>query len=457
MNKIISEMLKYFYPLISNNWQNPITIIILIIVTILFWFFSGKLNSLNDLNSYFLFVIVLFEYILWYFSTKIKKNQKGNIGIAIAITAENEPIQERLKNDLMDSIREEIKSGSYKQFQVINLSNYHSKKIKENPQKNCIKYHKLTNCTFLVFGHCAKRMHEGKECYYLKLEASVIHNLIPKPVSTAFSGDMSKIFPREYLFPVMNEVLGFKIEGQKMGLSAKYILGMASFFSTDFTTAFKLHFSLINEIEKNNSKYLKLDKVILDKIKSLTVNNLITESIILSKINYIYKNNLDEMNYFIKIIQKYKPNNYDAHLLKSIYFFLKFRDVESALDEINKAKNKSDTAWLYSKAFLSAYHEENLTKVYHIYQQAFKGSVEPIVPIEVEEFILNILEKEVEKIQLWYCLGLINFFKKEDYLLANEYFKKFISLAKKKNLFLDSIIHAKNYLDKIKINLKKSV
>lgn len=356
----------------------------------------------------------------------------------------------------MDSIREEINSGSYKQFQVINLSNYHSKKIKENPQKNCIKYHKSTNCTFLVFGHCAKRMHEGKECYYLKLEASVIHNLIPKPVSTAFSGDMSKIFPREYLFPVMNEVLGFKIEGQKMGFSAKYIIGMASLFSKDFITAFKLHFSLINELEKNSSKHSDSDNVILGIIKSFAINILIIESIILARIKYVYEKNIDKMNYFIEIIQKYEPNNYDAHLLKAIYFFLKSRDIESALNEINIAKSKKDATWLYSKAFLLAYHGNDLAQVYHVYQQAFKGSAALIVPIEVEEFILNILERKGEKIQLWYCLGLINFFKKEDYLLANEYFEKFVSLAKKKNLFLNYVIHAQNYFAKIKINLKKN-
>lgn len=167
MKDIIVDIIKNLLP---NNWQNPLAIVTVITGTIFLWFSSGISKYLNDLNFYLLAIIVLFEYLFWDLSTKIKKNQKGNIGIAIAITAENEPIQERLKNDLMDSIREEIKSGSYKQFQVINLSNYHSKKIKENPQKNCIKYHKLTNCTFLVFGHCAKRMHEGKECYYLKLE-----------------------------------------------------------------------------------------------------------------------------------------------------------------------------------------------------------------------------------------------------------------------------------------------
>jgi len=454
MKNIISELLKYLFPLLSNNWQNPIAIVIVVIVTILVWFSSGISNSLNNLNIYFLAIIILFEYILWYFSTRIKKIQKDNIGIVIAITTENESIQERLKNDFMGNIREVIKSGSYKQFQVINLSNYHSKKIKENPHKNCIKYHNLTNGNFLVFGHCAKRIHKEKEYYYLKLEASVIHSLIPKPISYAFGGDMSKIFPRESLVSVTDEILGFKIEAQMIGFSTKYILGMASFFSKDFTTAFKLHFSLISELEKNNSKYS--DNIILDRIKSLTINILIIESIILARINYRYKNDIDKMNYFIEIIQKYKPNNYDAHLLKAIYFFLKNRDIEYALNEIDKAKNKKDAAWLYSKAFLLAYHGGDLTQVYHVYQQAFKGSTASIVPIEVEEFILNVLEDEAKKIQLWYCLGLINYFKKEDYLLAKEYFKKFISLAKRKNVFSDYVIHTQNYLDKIKINLKQN-
>jgi len=456
MKDITLEMIKYLFHWLSNNWQNPIAIVVVIIGTILLWFSSEILNSLGNLNIYFLAIIVLFEFMLWYFSTRIRKIEKDNIGIVIAITTENESVQERLKNDFIVNIREVIKSGSYKQFQVINLSDYHSKIIKENPHKNCIKYHNLTNGTFLVFGHCAKRMHKEKECYYLKLEASVIHSLIPKIVSSAFSGDMAKIFPKECFVSVTDEILGFKIEAQKIGFSAEYILGMASFFSKDFTTAFKLHFSLISELEKNNSKYLDSDNIIIGRIKSSTINILTIESIILARINYVYKNDIYKMNYFIEIIQKYKPNNYDAHLLKAIYFFLKNRDIESALNEIDKAKSKKDSAWLYSKAFLLAYRGDDLSQAYHVYQQAFKGFAALIVPIEVEEFILDVLENEVKKIQLWYCLGLINFFKKEDYLLADEYFQKFISLAKEKNLFLDYVIHAQNYLAKIKINLKEN-
>ena len=163
MKNIKSEMFEYLYLWLFNNWQNPIAIIIVTIMTILFWFSSGVSNALNIC---FLVILILFECLLWYFSTKIKKIQESNIGIIIAITTENKLIQERLKNDFIDNILEVIRSGSYKHFQVIDLSNYHSKKIKENPNKNCIKYLNLTNGNLLVFGHCAKRMHEEKDDYY---------------------------------------------------------------------------------------------------------------------------------------------------------------------------------------------------------------------------------------------------------------------------------------------------
>lgn len=451
MKNVKSEVFEYLYLWLFNNWQNPIAIIIVMVITALFWFSSGISNSLNNLSIYFFAILILFEYILWYFSTRIKKIKKDNIGIVIAIATDNKLIQERLKNDFTDNVKVVIKSRSYKHFQVINLSNYHSKKIKENPSKNCVKYHNLTNGNFVIFGYCAKRMHEEKEYYYLKIEASVCHSPIPKKISQAFSGDMSKIFPRESLIPIDNEILGFKITAQNIGFTARYIVGRASFFSNDFYTAFNLHSNLINELEEDVTKHL--NNVILDEIKSLTTNALIIEAIILARINYIYKNDIDKMNYFIEIVQKYRPDNYDAHLLKAIYFFLKNKDIEYALNEIDKAKNKKDASWLYSKAFLLAY-QGDLTQAYHIYQQAFKGFTAPIVPIEVEEFILNVLEKEVEKIQLWYCLGLINFFKKEDYLLAKDYFEKFIKLARRTSNFLDYLVYAQNYLEKIKINLK---
>jgi len=48
------------------------------------------------------------------------------------------------------------------------------------------------------------------------------------------------------------------------------------------------------------------------------------------------------------------------------------------------------------------------------------------VPIQTEEFIQEILEQEPSKTQLHFCLGLINFYAKEDYGAAERDLARFL-------------------------------
>jgi tetratricopeptide (TPR) repeat protein len=339
------------------------------------------------------------------------------------------------------------------------LSKYHSKKIFENYKNNdkekLLNYHIKTRSQYLVFGYCDKRLHKGEKHYFIKLDASVYHKEIKKDISQAFSGDMRKALPNKLYFPETEEIVGFQITGNIIGLGARYIIGRASFYSKDFQTAFELHKNLLEEINNIRSKLGKqnIDKIdlpVIDKIEELSKKNLIITALILAWINYLHKKNYDEMYRFIEEVQLLEPNNYDSLLLKSVYFFLKNRDINSAMEELKKAENNSnsDSTWLYNKAFLLAY-KGKLNDAYHTYKRAFGGKVVLDIPLVVEEFIYNIWEEEIEKIQLLYCLGLINFFYKKDYILAKKYFKEFVELAEKKHIFLEQINYSKNYLAKM--------
>ena len=52
-------------------------------------------------------------------------------------------------------------------------------------------------------------------------------------------------------------------------------------------------------------------------------------------------------------MQDIDPNNYDAHLVRAIYYFSHDHDITRAKEEIRKAKNDRNAAWQYSDAFLS--------------------------------------------------------------------------------------------------------
>ena len=65
------------------------------------------------------------------------------------------------------------------------------------------------------------------------------------------------------------------------------------------------------------------------------------------------------------------PQNYHAHLLRGIYYFLGERNVSAAKVEINRSRNKIDHTWCYSQAFLHAY-EEHLDSAMKSYNAALK-------------------------------------------------------------------------------------
>ena len=67
----------------------------------------------------------------------------------------------------------------------------------------------------------------------------------------------------------------------------------------------------------------------------------------------------------------------------------------------------------------------NLMKQILSYRKAFEKNATPDAHLQSEEFIREILKKEPERIQLYYCLGLIYYFYRHDLELAKEAFLDF--------------------------------
>lgn len=82
-----------------------------------------------------------------------------------------------------------------------------------------------------------------------------------------------------------------------------------------------------------------------------------------------------------------------------------------------------------------------------------KGNVTPSTPLDAEIFIGDVLEAEPDKIQLWYCLGMINYFCKGDIHSAKKDFLRFIELASKNERFNTSVKFAQEYLSEIGVKL----
>jgi len=236
---------------------------------------------------------------------------------------------------------------------------------------------------------------------------------------------MRPLIPPHQLFPVAEEFDGFTITREMVDSAAWYIIGLACLLSGDLITAFNLHVKLWEEVKREGAKAQPLSNSYAFLGAKLPTR-LAIEGVALASFFYRSKQNqyLDKMKRCLDVVEEVDPRNYGAYLLRGIYYFLADRDIEKAKKQIQKSRNERDAAWQFSDAFLAAY-DGDLEKAHKIYKRAFSGTVKDNIPLEVETFIKDVLDQEPSKIQLWYCLGMINFFSKGDLRLAKEDFQRF--------------------------------
>jgi tetratricopeptide (TPR) repeat protein len=109
-------------------------------------------------------------------------------------------------------------------------------------------------------------------------------------------------------------------------------------------------------------------------------------------------------------------------MVKAICDFVLRKDVPAAHKLITRCRNDSDSTWWYSRAFLHAY-QGKMDEAVADYRHAFEGPIaNGSVPIQCEEFIQIVLASEPTRIQLYFCLGLINYHAKSDYAAAERDF-----------------------------------
>jgi hypothetical protein len=439
---------------LQKHWEQRRTLFILLILTFIGGItlaYNFELSHAQEAIAWEEIALIVFVMVcltvVWHVSRKPTKTEKGKFGIVIAIKCEAQKENQRLKLDFINALGDVIRRGNHQNFHVFELSEYHSGKI--TSAGDAARYLTITNANLILYGDCRIRSHQGQPTYVLSIRESVRHALIPVEISQRLGQDMGSIFPQQALIPESHEVVGFMVARDLVGLAARYTLGYACLLSQDTATAFDLHHNLWLELKplvETDANLLPSHKVMLNRLPAL----IIEEGLLLTKDLYIDKPHsyLEQMKRHLDVVQEMEPGNYHAHLIRAIYHFLNSRDINKAEQSIKNAENERDSAWQYSAAFLAAY-KGDLEKAHKIYKRAFKGLVNPEVPLDVEIFIREVLTEEPDKIQLWYCLGMVNYFYKNDLLVARSDFSRFLGLATRTGKFSTSVEFAQKYLQEI--------
>ena len=436
---------------------------------IVFWLLlSVHLIIRSDFNyEWYLYGFIFVSIILSWFFFKYKwpypRNEKdpenGNdkTGLVVSIFSENYE-GTKMKNKFIGELERQINdSDLHKYFNVIVIPNHYAEKIKKG--EDIEKIHEKVDGHIYFYGD-VKKENDGKDVkkYFLNLDGHVKHLPILIPTSNELAFDFRAVLPKEICFSEFFELRGCRATAKIIYLTTKYVVGTASFLSGNPFFAFEMHKNLaeeLNEYKKiDNDKNIKgltvFDFKQLGKIKNKLPLIISSEALIISRI-YQINNVEDKAREFLDLSLKNNPNNYESFLLKAIFDFQFDNDPVTSLKSIEKAKRFANNRyeWRYSWAFLK-FWSENYQDAYRMCKKISTQhyDLEPFTLNEVEEFNLNIL-KNVNKQQLYFWIGYLNYKKKNNSQKALEYFENFIKIADKNKMsFL--IKKAETFLSEIK-------
>lgn len=416
------------YEFIKRRWYRRETLLFVVAISFLLFLFLGTPDFIQQVTkSHLLFSagFAVFAAALWYVTTRRPKSPKNKIGFGIGILAETKIQQEKLVNDFVITLRNLLLSRKFRyKFHFINFSSHFVEQIQD--QDDAKGFLKGSRLKFFVYGRARTRSINGVDHHFLELEGVVAHSTLNPRIQSLFTQEFSDLFPRRITISSENDIFSFEFTAELIKFVAMYIIGIAVTLSGDPSYGQELFEDLDNQL-----KTTKLDLPAIVKIKERLPTRL-TEVYYLQVYTLMGQwfktkdtKQLSKVKTSLDKLGIVAPNNYNGHLIRSLWIFVVERNIDKAKKEILKCKGVHDVTWRYSYAFLLAY-EGDLSKANKEYKRAFKGVVQPIALKEITDFITWILQKEPEKVQLRYCLGIIYLFQLKENSLAREEFEKFI-------------------------------
>jgi hypothetical protein len=411
-----------------GRWSSLLLVEFILFVSLLVLLTDKKIYTITLPQVGLMLVCMLVLWFVWWLTVRVPKNKAGKVGIMLAVYAEDGAQQKLVDSDFLQVFQETLdRSESKEIFNIVNMPRHHSKHIQTADQAD--SYRRVSRCHMIIFGRTRKRIEQGKEVIKVHLTCQVAHRQIKEVVGRAFSQDISEIFPSRLNVDVENECQEFEITSDWLNLASKYIIGTAALLSADVDLAQSVFEPMYESLRKKKPVIPAVKK-----IKQRLVPRLI--DIYRSQIFQLHLEwertreaiCLERQKPLVEKFENIDPGNYGLKLTRSIIYFVLDHDPQKALREVVSCRQVRDATWRYSYAFLLAYIGR-LGDAKKAYDRAFDYTTHESVPLQCESFISWVLSNEPEKVQLHYCLGLINWHVKGDFPQAIDDMQKFLELA----------------------------
>jgi len=180
----------------------------------------------------------------------LPRNKKNKVGIVIAISAENDTEEQRVRNDFIVRLAQRLKECKVnKIINLITIKNHQALRLNLSDKESVLAIHKKIGGHFYVYGMVRKRK-DTQETYFLSLNGLVLHKPVDINVSKALSIDFRKVLPRQIAFLESLEFRGFIFSADMVYLAVRYVIGIAAFISGDPALAHDFHDNLQAEFNR---------------------------------------------------------------------------------------------------------------------------------------------------------------------------------------------------------------
>lgn len=385
---------------------------------------------------------------LWYWIKRLWPPQppRGKVGFGLAIMVEDEPQRKKLAADFIYCLRSQLAEVPVSpSFALVEAPQYIAARVQTTEAAK--KLIGSMKCRILIYGRTRVRSINRVETNVLELRIVVAHKGIAQQVSDVFAKEIAELFlPPKLQTPTDNDVFIFEITAQWVNFATQYFIAAASFLSREYQYAVSVLENLETQLK---SSTINLNQIA--ELKRRVPAGLARIHIAQARILYQNWRKNREATHLVKMkshldeVKKRIPDDYALLLLKAIHAFVIEKNLRRASDAINRCKQVKEPTWRYSKAFLDAY-KGKMNDAERTYRAAFKLEGQAETYLEVEEFLDWMVHEEPDKVQLHYCLGLVNHHLKGDRERAREDFNRFLD-STSENQFPEQRAKAREYLD----------
>lgn len=364
---------------------------------------------------------------LWW-KTSIERVSKNRVGFGVAVEFENTDQAKELRSDFIITLRNLLNGSHHRhRFQFIEFPQSLAKRINSEEEARWLA--RKSGVHFLIHGRARLRATPKGQSHVLDLSWLVRHGTITIEESQKFASDAGTVFPGRVIIEPHGDLFVCEFAARHVDAVAGYVIGTAAALSGDFQYAEQL----LLDSESKMAQFVKQAEgaplsVLLNRVRKRIAEVYLLWMGHLSRRFALKREEaaLQEAAVIARKLRKYIPDSYAAHLTAAMAAFLLRRDVPEARRELDACRKENDATWMYSEAFLVAYAGD-LEQAYRLYRRAFESPLsDPTIPMQCEEFIQIVVDKEPERSWLYYCLGLINYRAKGDLEAARADFKRFV-------------------------------